>query len=198
MEAAFFDLDKTIISRSSSLALSRPLYRAGMVSRGQLLRGAYAQLVYLLGGGGREQDGAAEGGHARPHQGVGPFADRASGAGRAARRDRPVRLPGGPRPHGSASQRGAAYLHRVVARPRRSSARSLAISASAGSSPLARRSATMADTRAIWSSTRTANRRPRRSMRSRRGWASTSRGRTPTATPSRTCRCSRSSASRWR
>jgi HAD superfamily hydrolase (TIGR01490 family) len=49
-EAAFFDLDKTIISRSSSLALSRPLYRAGMVSRGQLLRGAYAQLVYLLVG----------------------------------------------------------------------------------------------------------------------------------------------------
>ena len=48
MEAAFFDLDKTIISRSSSLALSRPLYRAGMVSRGQLVRGAYAQLVYLL------------------------------------------------------------------------------------------------------------------------------------------------------
>jgi phosphoserine phosphatase len=46
MEAAFFDLDKTIISRSSSLALSRPLYRAGMVSRGQLVRGAYAQLVY--------------------------------------------------------------------------------------------------------------------------------------------------------
>src|ERR1044072_2156259 len=48
MEAAFFDLDKTIISRSSSLALGRPLYRAGMVSRGQLMRGAYAQLVYLL------------------------------------------------------------------------------------------------------------------------------------------------------
>jgi HAD superfamily hydrolase (TIGR01490 family) len=50
MEAAFFDLDKTIISRSSSLALSRPLYRAGMVSRSQLLRGAYGQLVYLLVG----------------------------------------------------------------------------------------------------------------------------------------------------
>ncbi|MEX0983949.1 MAG: HAD-IB family hydrolase [Actinomycetota bacterium] len=49
-EAAFFDLDKTIVSRSSSLALSGPLYRAGMVSRGQLLRGAYAQLVYLLVG----------------------------------------------------------------------------------------------------------------------------------------------------
>jgi len=50
MEAAFFDLDKTIISRSSSLALSRPMYRAGMVTRGQLLRGAYAQLVYALVG----------------------------------------------------------------------------------------------------------------------------------------------------
>ncbi len=47
-QAAFFDLDKTIVSRSSSLALSRPLYRAGMVSRGQLLQSVYAQLVYLL------------------------------------------------------------------------------------------------------------------------------------------------------
>ncbi len=48
MQAAFFDLDKTIISRSSSLALSRPMYRAGLVTRGQLVRGAYAQLVYAL------------------------------------------------------------------------------------------------------------------------------------------------------
>ena len=50
VQAAFFDLDKTIISRSSSLALSRPMYRAGMVTRGQLVRGAYAQLVYALVG----------------------------------------------------------------------------------------------------------------------------------------------------
>ena len=50
VEAAFFDLDKTIISKSSSLALSRPMYRAGLVSRGAILRGAYAQLVYLLVG----------------------------------------------------------------------------------------------------------------------------------------------------
>jgi HAD superfamily hydrolase (TIGR01490 family) len=55
MEAAFFDLDKTIISRSSSLALSRPLYRAGMVTRSQVLRGAYAQLVYLLVGADEEK-----------------------------------------------------------------------------------------------------------------------------------------------
>src|SRR5436190_7617115 len=48
VEAAFFDLDKTIISKSSSLALTRPMYRAGLVSRSALLKGAYAQLVYLL------------------------------------------------------------------------------------------------------------------------------------------------------
>jgi HAD superfamily hydrolase (TIGR01490 family) len=61
MEAAFFDLDKTIISKSSSLALTRPLYRAGMVSRSQLLRGAYAQLVYLLmGADDRRMDRAKE------------------------------------------------------------------------------------------------------------------------------------------
>ncbi|MDP8956183.1 MAG: HAD-IB family hydrolase [Actinomycetota bacterium] len=50
MEAAFFDLDKTVVSKSSSLALSRPMYRAGLVSRSALLKGAYAQLVYLLVG----------------------------------------------------------------------------------------------------------------------------------------------------
>jgi HAD superfamily hydrolase (TIGR01490 family) len=50
MEAVFLDLDKTIISTSSSLALSRPMYRAGLVTRGQLVRGAYAQLVYALVG----------------------------------------------------------------------------------------------------------------------------------------------------
>ena len=48
VEAAFFDLDKTVISKSSSLALSRPFYRAGLVTRSMLLRGVYAQLVYLL------------------------------------------------------------------------------------------------------------------------------------------------------
>jgi HAD superfamily hydrolase (TIGR01490 family) len=62
MEAAFFDLDKTIISRSSSLALSRPMYRAGMVTRGQLVRGAYAQLVYaLVGADERKMDRLKEG-----------------------------------------------------------------------------------------------------------------------------------------
>ena len=50
VEAAFFDLDKTILSRSSSLVLGRPMYQAGMVSRRQLVKGAYAQVVYHLVG----------------------------------------------------------------------------------------------------------------------------------------------------
>jgi HAD superfamily hydrolase (TIGR01490 family) len=50
VEAAFFDLDKTVISRSSSLALSRPMYDAGLVTRSVLMKAVYAQLVYLLQG----------------------------------------------------------------------------------------------------------------------------------------------------
>jgi len=48
MQAAFFDLDKTVISRSSSFSLARPMYRAGMVSRRTVLQSAYAQLVFVL------------------------------------------------------------------------------------------------------------------------------------------------------
>ena len=62
VEAAFFDLDKTVISKSSSLALSRPMYRAGLVTRSQLMKGAYAQLVYLLvGADDRRMERAKEG-----------------------------------------------------------------------------------------------------------------------------------------
>jgi HAD superfamily hydrolase (TIGR01490 family) len=46
--AAFFDLDKTVISKSSSLALARPMYRAGLVNRSAVVKGAYAQIIYLL------------------------------------------------------------------------------------------------------------------------------------------------------
>jgi len=48
--AAFFDLDKTIISRSSTLAFAPSFYRMGLISRMQVLRGACAQLTFRLGG----------------------------------------------------------------------------------------------------------------------------------------------------
>src|SRR5947209_7418610 len=47
VEAAFFDLDKTVIARASMVAFGRPLYRAGLLSRWLLLRALYGQLVYL-------------------------------------------------------------------------------------------------------------------------------------------------------
>lgn len=53
--AAFFDLDKTIIARSSSLAFSRPFYRGGLINRRAVLRSSYAQFVYLLGGADHDQ-----------------------------------------------------------------------------------------------------------------------------------------------
>ena len=46
MEAAFFDLDKTVIAKASMVAFSGPLHRAGMLSRRMLLRAAWGQLVY--------------------------------------------------------------------------------------------------------------------------------------------------------
>jgi HAD superfamily hydrolase (TIGR01490 family) len=46
-EAAFFDLDKTVIARASMVAFGRPLYRHGLLSRTLLLRALWGQLVYL-------------------------------------------------------------------------------------------------------------------------------------------------------
>lgn len=53
--AAFFDLDKTIIAKSSTLAFSRPFYAGGLITRGSVLRSAYAQFVYLVGGADHDQ-----------------------------------------------------------------------------------------------------------------------------------------------
>ncbi len=50
MEAAFFDLDKTVIARSSTLAFGRPLLKEGMISKAVILKALYAQLVYHLVG----------------------------------------------------------------------------------------------------------------------------------------------------
>ena len=48
--AAFFDLDKTIIATSSATAFSRPFLAEGLLTRRSMLRAAYAQLVFLMGG----------------------------------------------------------------------------------------------------------------------------------------------------
>lgn len=47
VEAAFFDLDKTVIARPSMVAFGGTLRREGLVSRRLLLRALWAQLIYL-------------------------------------------------------------------------------------------------------------------------------------------------------
>lgn len=50
MEAAFFDLDKTIVARSSPLAFGRSFFREGLITRSWLLKSVYAQLLFHLMG----------------------------------------------------------------------------------------------------------------------------------------------------
>jgi len=54
-QAAFFDLDKTIIAKSSALAFSKSFQAGGLISRRAVLRSAYAQFVYLVGGADHDQ-----------------------------------------------------------------------------------------------------------------------------------------------
>lgn len=53
--AAFFDLDKTVIAKSSTLAFSRPLYKAGFLNRRALIKAGIAQVVYMMVGADHDQ-----------------------------------------------------------------------------------------------------------------------------------------------
>jgi HAD superfamily hydrolase (TIGR01490 family) len=54
-EAAFFDLDKTVIARSSTLVMSRTFLRDGLISPVMVLKSLYAQAVYQLVGADHEK-----------------------------------------------------------------------------------------------------------------------------------------------
>lgn len=53
--AAFFDLDKTLIAKSSTLAFSRPFFDEGLLNRRAVLKSSYAQFLFLLSGADRDQ-----------------------------------------------------------------------------------------------------------------------------------------------
>lgn len=53
--AAFFDLDKTVIAKSSTLAFSRPFFQEGLINRRAVLKSAYAQFVFMLAGADTDQ-----------------------------------------------------------------------------------------------------------------------------------------------
>ncbi len=53
--AAFFDLDKTVIAKSSTLAFGRSFFQGGLINRRVALKTAYAQFVFSLSGADAEQ-----------------------------------------------------------------------------------------------------------------------------------------------
>ncbi|MFV8130026.1 HAD family hydrolase [Streptomyces syringium] len=53
--AAFFDLDKTVIAKSSTLTFSKSFYQGGLINRRAVLRTAYIQFVFLVGGADHDQ-----------------------------------------------------------------------------------------------------------------------------------------------
>jgi HAD superfamily hydrolase (TIGR01490 family) len=53
--AAFFDLDKTIIAKSSTLAFGKPFFQGGLINRRAVLRSAYAQFVFSIAGADSDQ-----------------------------------------------------------------------------------------------------------------------------------------------
>jgi HAD superfamily hydrolase (TIGR01490 family) len=55
--AAFFDLDRTLLSRSSSLALAGAFRRRGLIGRRDLAKAAIAQLVFARFGAGQSRVG---------------------------------------------------------------------------------------------------------------------------------------------
>jgi HAD superfamily hydrolase (TIGR01490 family) len=55
VEAAFFDLDKTVIAKASMVAFGRPLLDAGFINRRLLLRALWSNLIFHLFGAGEER-----------------------------------------------------------------------------------------------------------------------------------------------
>ena len=53
--AVFFDLDKTILAKSSAMAFTRPFYKGGLIGPTDVVRSAYAQFVFLASGADHDQ-----------------------------------------------------------------------------------------------------------------------------------------------
>jgi HAD superfamily hydrolase (TIGR01490 family) len=53
--AAFFDLDKTVIAKSSTLAFSKPFFDQGLLNRRAVLKSTYAQFFFLMAGADHDQ-----------------------------------------------------------------------------------------------------------------------------------------------
>jgi HAD superfamily hydrolase (TIGR01490 family) len=54
VEAAFFDLDKTVISKASMMAFGGSFYRAGLIGKRALARGLWTQVIFVRFGASAE------------------------------------------------------------------------------------------------------------------------------------------------
>lgn len=53
--AAFFDLDKTVIAKSSTFVFSKPFYAQGLLNRRSVLESSYAHFLFQLSGADHDQ-----------------------------------------------------------------------------------------------------------------------------------------------
>jgi HAD superfamily hydrolase (TIGR01490 family) len=53
--AAFFDLDKTVIAKSSAFVFSKPFFDQGLLNRRTVLESSYAHFLFLLSGADHDQ-----------------------------------------------------------------------------------------------------------------------------------------------
>ncbi|WP_054816922.1 HAD-IB family hydrolase [Nocardia arizonensis] len=53
--AAFFDLDKTVIAKSSAFVFSKPFFAQGLLNRRVVLESSYAHFLYMLSGADHDQ-----------------------------------------------------------------------------------------------------------------------------------------------
>lgn len=53
--AAFFDLDKTVIAKSSAFVFSKPFFDQGLIDRRTVLESSYAHFLYMLSGADHDQ-----------------------------------------------------------------------------------------------------------------------------------------------
>ena len=53
--AAFFDLDKTVIAKSSALAFNKSFFNQGLLNRRAVLKSSYAQFLFLMSGADHDQ-----------------------------------------------------------------------------------------------------------------------------------------------
>jgi haloacid dehalogenase-like hydrolase len=187
--AAFFDLDKTIISKSSTLAFGPSFYRHGLLSRTDVVRGGLAQLLFQLSGAN--------------HRRMEKIRERVSETCRGWPADRVIEivtlnLESLILPYVYAEARALLSEHRgagqdviIVSTSGQEVVAPIGALLGVESVIATRMGSPMATTPARWSSTLTARSRPSRSESWPSSGATRCRTAMPTATRSPTCPCSR-------